>query len=107
MLCVFENALEPLILLPSMTVSVALSLISLHPSSFSFVSPPYVPQIMTCVVICFPSTHCTLASCHSVLCLCLVACGRALTAPTPGLTLLTPPGVPDLCYAGTPTPAVI
>lgn len=42
-----------------------------------------------------------------VLCLSLVAYGRALTAPTPGLTLLMPPGVPDLCYAGTPTPAVI
>lgn len=45
--------------------------------------------------------------CLLCLCVCLVAYGRALTAPTPGLTLLMPPGVPDLCYAGTPTPAVI
>lgn len=71
MVCVFEHVLEPLILLPSMSFSLVLSLISLHPSSFSFVSFPYVLQIITCVVISFPFTYCTLASCHSVFCVCV------------------------------------
>lgn len=71
MVCVLNFVLQPLILLPSMSFSVVLSLISLHPSSFSFVSPQYVLQIITCVVISFPFTHCTLASCHSVFCVCV------------------------------------
>lgn len=103
----FNMSLRPWFFCP-VYFSVVWSLVSLYPSSFSFVSPPFYPSNNYLCGNWLPlhSLYPRLVP-LCVLCLSLVAYGRALTAPTPGLTLLMPPGVPDLCYVGTPTPAVI
>lgn len=87
--CVSFGISSPSFVFPSPASFADSSFIYLHSFTLTFASFQLFLQIISCLVITFPLLivplpFATLRVCVCVFCVCLVAYGRALTAPTPG-----------------------